>query len=77
MEAGHPEGWEMERRLAADRRAFEHPERDGHYLGAVLAPSIPQSWGKQIDRHYHHSESLRQTVDQALISVLSSFSSFS
>lgn len=51
MEAGHPEGWEMKRRLAADRRAFEHLERDRHYLRVVLAPSVPQSWGKQIDRH--------------------------
>lgn len=43
MEAGHPEGWEMKRRLAADRCAFEHLERDRHYVGAVLAPRVPQS----------------------------------
>lgn len=30
MEAGHPEEWEMKRRLAADRRACEHLQREGH-----------------------------------------------
>lgn len=30
MEAGHPEGWEMKRRLAADRSAFEHLGRGRH-----------------------------------------------
>lgn len=28
MEAGHPEEWEMKRRLAADRRAFEHLQKE-------------------------------------------------